>query len=78
MQDNQNKQDNLSNEEKFILKTIKESGENGKSISYKNLQDLCADEFEGVRLILKKLKGKNLVDFDGIIPGFSSVIILVS
>ena len=77
MQDNQDNQENLSTEEKFILKAIKESGENGKSISYKNLQDICADEFEGVRLILKKLKGKNLVDFDGMIPGFSSVIILI-
>ena len=67
----------LSVEEKFILKAIKDSGENGKSISYKKLQDICADEFEGVRLILKKLKGKNLVDFDGIIPGFSSVITMV-
>ncbi|MHA1512436.1 MAG: hypothetical protein ACTSRX_12045 [Promethearchaeota archaeon] len=73
MQDNQ---ENLSNEENFILKAIKESGENGKSISYKKLQDICADEFEGVRLILKKLKGKNLVDFDGMIPGFSSIITL--
>ena len=77
MQDNPNNQENLSVEEKFILKAIKESGENGKSISYKKLQDICADEFEGVRLILKKLKGKNLVDFDGMIPGFSSVINLI-
>ena len=77
MQDNPNNQENLSVEEKFILKAIKESGENGKSISYKKLQDICADEFEGVRLILKKLKGKNLVDFDGMIPGFSSVIKLI-
>ena len=76
MQDNQDKKENLSVEEKFILNAIKESGENGKSISYKKLQDICADEFEGVRLILKKLKGKNLVDFDGMIPGFSSVITL--
>lgn len=77
MQDNQNNHENLSVEEKFILNAIKESGDNGKSISYKKLQDICADEFEGVRLILKKLKGKNFVDFDGMIPGFSSVIILV-
>ena len=77
MQDNQNNHENLSVEENFILKAIKDSGENGKSISYKKLQDICADEFEGVRLILKKLKGKNLVDFDGMIPGFSSVIILI-
>ena len=76
MQGNQDNKENLSVEEKFILNAIKESGENGKSISYKKLQDICADEFEGVRLILKKLKGKNLVDFDGMIPGFSSVITL--
>ena len=74
MQDNNH--ENLSVEENFILNAIKESGENGKSISYKKLQDICADEFEGVRLILKKLKGKNLVDFNGMIPGFSSVIML--
>jgi len=77
MQNNQNNHENLSVEEKFILKAIKDSGENGNSISYKKLQDICADEFEGVRLILKKLKGKNLVDFEGIIPGFSSVITLI-
>ena len=77
MQNNQNNHENLSVEENFILKAIKESGENGKSISYKKLQDICADEFEGVRLILKKLKGKNLVDFEGMIPGFSSVITLI-
>ena len=76
MQGNQDNKENLSVEEKFILNAIKESGENGKSISYKKLQDICADEFEGVRLILKKLKGKNFVDFDGMIPGFSSVITL--
>ena len=67
----------LSVEERFILETIKNHGENGTSISYKALQEVCADEFEGVRLILKKLKGKGLVTFEGMIPGFSAVVTLV-
>ncbi len=66
----------LSKEEQFILKAIQDHGENGSSISYKTLQEICADEFEGVRLILKKMKGKKIVDFDGMIPGFSAVISL--
>lgn len=69
--------DSLSNEEKFILKVLEENSSDGKSMSYKELQELCADEFEGVRLILKKMKGKHLVEFDGMIPGFSSVISLI-
>jgi hypothetical protein len=43
----------LSHEEKFIIEKLKEK--EGK-INYKDLQILCQDEFEGVRLILKKLK----------------------
>ncbi len=68
--------DNLSIEENFILKMIRDNGIDGKKIAYKKLQNLCADEFEGVRLILKKTKGKEIVDFEGMIPGFSSEIIL--
>jgi len=60
-------------EEEFILKMIKEKGENGQ-IAYKKLQELCADEFEGVRLFLKTLKGKGKVDFEGMVPGFGSII----
>jgi len=66
----------LSEEERFILEAIKQHGDSGTSISYKALQDVCADEFEGVRLILKKLKDKGLVQFDGMIPGFSAIISL--
>lgn len=64
----------LSNEEKFIIEKLKE---NGRNINYRKLQDLCAEEFEGVRLILKKLKEKGFVDYEGIIPGFSAQIILI-
>lgn len=61
----------LSEEEKFIKNVLKE---NDGKLSYKELQELCANEFEGVRLILKKMKEKDIVDFDGMIPGFSAEI----
>ncbi|MBN1801643.1 MAG: hypothetical protein JW891_09075 [Candidatus Lokiarchaeota archaeon] len=60
----------LSEEEKFIFNILKEKG----SIKYPELQRLCEEKFEGVRLILKKMKEKGLVDYDGNIPGFSSEI----
>ena len=63
----------LSAEEKFIIAKLKQN--NGK-LGYRALQDLCADEFEGVRLILKKLKEKGIVDYEGMIPGFSAEITL--
>ncbi|MBD3197228.1 MAG: hypothetical protein GF317_19395 [Candidatus Lokiarchaeota archaeon] len=64
----------LSPEEKFIIEKLEE---NDSKLNYKELQDLCADEFEGVRLILKKLKDKGMVDFEGMIPGFSAEITLI-
>lgn len=67
--------DDLSKEEQFILDVIAE--QESKEIGYKALQEACANEFEGVRLILKKMKGKGLVDYEGMIPGFSAVIRLV-
>jgi C-terminal processing protease CtpA/Prc len=63
-----------TNEEKFILEKLHEEG--GR-IGYKRLQQLCEDEFEGVRLVLKKLKEKGLVDYEGVIPGFSAEITLL-
>jgi len=64
----------LSEEEKFIYDKLKE---NDGKLGYKALQDLCADEFEGVRLILKKMKEKGIVSYEGMIPGFSAEIMLV-
>ncbi|GAB4322249.1 MAG: hypothetical protein Kow0069_26870 [Promethearchaeota archaeon] len=61
----------LSPEEKFILDALRGAG---GEMSYKALQDACANEFEGVRLILKKLKEKGLVDYEGVIPGFNATI----
>jgi hypothetical protein len=61
----------LTIEEEFIVKKLEESG--GK-LNYKDLQTLCQEEFEGVRLILKKLKEKDVVSYEGIIPGYSAEI----
>jgi hypothetical protein len=63
----------LSDEEKFIKSILKK---NDGELPYKKLQEECANEFEGVRLILKKMKEKEIVDFDGMIPGFSATITL--
>lgn len=64
----------LTHEENFIIEKLKEKG--GK-LNYRELQTLCQDEFEGVRLILKKLKEKELVKYEGVIPDFSAEIELV-
>ena len=61
----------LSADEKFIIEKLKE---NGGGLNYKELQTLCQEEFEGVRLILKKLKEKQLVTYEGVIPGYSAEI----
>ncbi len=68
-----------SEEEKaeFVIKVIKEHGEDGKSIPYKKLQDLCADEFEGVRLLLKRMKSEGTLDFPGMMPMFTDDIVLL-
>jgi predicted ATP-dependent protease len=65
----------LTKDEQFIINAIKNKGEGGK-ITYKKLQEICAEEFEGVRLILKKLKEKGLVDYEGMIPSFNAEITL--
>ncbi|MHA1240302.1 MAG: hypothetical protein ACTSQU_05865 [Promethearchaeota archaeon] len=61
----------LSVEEKFIIEKLKE---NEGDLNYKELQILCQEEFEGVRLILKKLKEKQIVSYEGVIPGYSAEI----
>jgi len=61
----------LSVEEKFIIEKLKE---NSGVLNYKELQTLCQEEFEGVRLILKKLKEKQIVSYEGVIPGYSAEI----
>ncbi len=65
----------LSIEEEFIIKTLEE---NGRKLKYKELQTFCQEEFEGVRLILKKLKEKQIVSYEGVIPDYSAEIELTS
>ncbi|MCP4763685.1 MAG: hypothetical protein GY870_18080 [archaeon] len=64
----------LDEQEKFILKTL---SEHDNKMNYKDLQIACENEFEGVRLILKKMKEKGYVEYEGMIPGFSAVIELL-
>ena len=64
----------LTQEEKFVIEKLKE---NEGKLNYKELQTFCQDEFEGLRLILKKLKEKTIVDYEGMIPGFSAEIELI-
>ena len=59
---------------KIVIDFIKEHGDDGVSIPYKKLQNLCAELFEGLRLVLKRMKSEGHVDYDGFIPGFSSII----
>ena len=63
----------LNDNEKFVIEKLKE---NDNKMSYKTLQTACEDKFEGLRLILKKLKEAGIVNFEGIIPTFSSEITL--
>ena len=65
----------LSIEEEFIIKKLEE---NDGKLNYKELQTLCQEEFEGVRLILKKMKEKMIVGYEGIIPDYSAEIKLIS
>lgn len=51
--------------------------EHGGSMPYKELNDILSHKFEGVRLVLKVMKDKELIDFDGIVPSFSGDITLL-
>ncbi len=64
----------LTRDEVFIIEKLKD---NGGKMSYKELQALCEEKFEDVRLILKKLKEQKYVEYEGVIPGFSAEIELL-
>ena len=53
---------------------IKVLQEHGGELGYKRLNEILADKFEGIRLRLKTMKEKGLVDFEGIVPSFNSTI----
>ncbi len=65
----------LTNDEKFLLKTLKD---NGGTMGYKELNSICGEHFEGVRLILKKLKTMKYVNYEGMMPMFDSIINLTN
>lgn len=47
---------------------------NGGEMDYKTLNETLADKFEGIRLRLKTMKDKGLVNFEGVVPSFDSKI----
>ena len=49
---------------------------NGGEMDYKKLNETLANKFEGIRLRLKTMKEKGLVNFEGIVPSFDSIISL--
>ena len=54
-----------------IVKVLEEhEGE----LDYKTLNETLADKFEGIRLRLKTMKEKGIVDFEGVVPSFNSII----
>ena len=57
-----------------IMNVLKE---HGGELDYKTLNETLADKFEGVRLRLKTMKEKGLVDFEGVVPSFNSKIKLI-
>ena len=48
--------------------------EHGGELDYKTLNEILANKFEGVRLRLKTMKEKGMVEFEGIVPSFNSKI----
>ena len=58
-------------EYKAIIDVLKKH--QGK-LEYKVLNETLADEFEGIRLRLKTMKEKGLVQFEGVVPAFDSII----
>lgn len=64
----------ITENEKFVIEILKEKDD--KTMNYKDLQAAIEDKFEGLRLVLKSLKEKGIVNFDGPIPSFSSAITL--
>lgn len=53
---------------------VKVLQENEGKLDYKTLNETLADKFEGIRLRLKTMKEKGLVDFEGVVPSFNSII----
>ena len=65
---------NAEAEYKEILSVLRA---NGGEIAYKTLNETLADKFEGIRLRLKTMKEKGLVNFEGVVPSFDSIIRII-
>lgn len=64
----------ITKEEKIVALYL---SENNKKLSYRKLLELCEDKLDGLRLILKKMKEKGIIEYEGMMAGFSSEITLV-
>ena len=64
----------INQQEKFIIDLL---SQNEDKMNYKDIQQHCEEKFEGVRLILKKLKEKGYVTYEGMIPELSAEIELI-
>ncbi len=53
---------------------VKVLQEHGGELDYRTLNETLADKFEGIRLRLKTMKEKGIVDFEGVVPSLSSII----
>ena len=62
----------ITENEQFVIDLLKE--QENKTMSYKDMQDACEEKFEGLRLVLKALKEKEVVGYSGVMPGYSSEI----
>nr|MDO8109254.1 hypothetical protein [Candidatus Sigynarchaeota archaeon] len=54
-----------------ILKMLKDKGGSAK---YKEIIDALSEHFEGLRLVLKKMKAQNRIDYEGDLPNPPTVI----
>lgn len=64
----------LDYQEKFLVDLLEKKG--GK-MNYKAIHTASENKFHGLRLILKKLKEKGLVTYEGIIPDLNAEIELL-
>ena len=73
----------IEQEEQLLQEVTKEErivalylSENDKKLDYRKLLELCEDKLDGLRLILNKMKEKGIIDYEGMMAGFSSKIFL--
>ena len=65
----------INNDEKFILELL--TNKEGGILTYHEIQDACEEQIGAIRIVLKNLKQKGWVTFDGMMPGHKSNIELI-